>query len=912
VQEREGKSNLEKLQFSNPHGEEVVQWLSQHSLSHLTSTFVRNKLNSLRKVSRMSREDVSRVHQEFCANTAVGDASVDSAQVGGLVLLVTAVQSLEDDPRAKTLKERLRNFRDPTVSGLNLIGAQNQLEVVMAKKKWLGMFVFFFTLQTIFYSIGAVHAMNLLSYTAQTRSVLTYSVQVSNNARAWRDVSCEGSPCIFDSSALVAQQDTVVSTLFPQQELARYIQILPATWEGQNWNGKTFGLREGAAGADLRVGFLEGIGQSKLNYRLVTEGSSRQAWLQHGCNRNSSATDTSQPTGQWASVDAAIGEVQCCLTSPNVHVCTRDGCLSGDNDARKVTWPEAKFKCEARGWRLCRRETLNRYDSAGCWSTADRCGYNAELVWTSNEGGLQPLDTYGRLYNDTAIEGATNITVDLGKVQPVRGVELQGGVPDVPFNGRTCVFALWYIPVLCVLVIVPPVLFTRKSPYLGVWGILGGLFLAAVWSITGVVLAAVDPMVPSVFSDNPSCPGLPGSDRILAERPIFRGHHAQNTQLFVLASMLCSALILLQFLRPQFFILGGLTGVTACMGVNSLLSQKVTLGLFFLTVALVLFIGTTFLRTRSKRAAHRATAADVKQYEAKWAELGGRGGLGPHHTTSPKGESASAGRGQAWGKIHPESTTYLEPSGALAHDHLDAIEKSCSTARKAIAHGLQQTGASRQFTWLNRLLFWIGAGGLGPYSRTRKIRQTTLDIDILFEQAVIVNDKFFEFLQSEIIPLSKALVMCQGPVKRPDRALQKVVRRFHRDPRCLTDIVRCIILLDSIEGVWQVLEEILVKSVVAGAVETKSAAKGGHEDSLTNTAAQAAAPLPVTGEELAASAVPAVSAAISFPDAETPTPEAVAEESEPLLQGSSVKKCFRLCKIKDRCCACRVICFECF
>jgi len=151
VQEREGKSNLEKLQFSNPHGEEVVQWLSQHSLSHLASTFVRNKLNSLRKVSRMSREDVSRVHQEFCANTAVGDASVDSAQVGGLVSLVTAVQSLEDDPRAKTLNERLRNFRDPTVSGLNLIGAQNQLEVVMAKKKWLAMFIFFFTLQTIFY-----------------------------------------------------------------------------------------------------------------------------------------------------------------------------------------------------------------------------------------------------------------------------------------------------------------------------------------------------------------------------------------------------------------------------------------------------------------------------------------------------------------------------------------------------------------------------------------------------------------------------------------------------------------------------------------------------------------------------------------------------------------------------------------
>jgi len=39
----------------------------------------------------------------------------------------------------------------------------------------------------------------------------------------------------------------------------------------------------------------------------------------------------------------------------------------------------------------------------------------------------------------------------------------------------------------------------------------------------------------------------------------------------------------------------------------------------------------------------------------------------------------------------------------------------------------------------------------------------------------------------------------QGPSKHADRALQKTVRRYFRDHRCLTDLVRCCVILDSIE-----------------------------------------------------------------------------------------------------------------
>ena len=69
-------------------------------------------------------------------------------------------------------------------------------------------------------------------------------------------------------------------------------------------------------------------------------GSEGNAWLQYGCNLNmTSVQDISLlkkeewPTvdvrGRWASKEERIGEVQCCVTAPRIHVCTRDYCLSG-------------------------------------------------------------------------------------------------------------------------------------------------------------------------------------------------------------------------------------------------------------------------------------------------------------------------------------------------------------------------------------------------------------------------------------------------------------------------------------------------------------------------------------------------------------------------------------------------------
>ena len=71
---------------------------------------------------------------------------------------------------------------------------------------------------------------------------------------------------------------------------------------------------------------------------------------------------------------------------------------------------------------------------------------------------------------------------------------------------------------------------------------------------------------------------------------------------------------------------------------------------------------------------------------------------------------------------------------------------------------------------------------MGRYTRTRKFGQRTADIDMIFEEAVIVNDEFLELMQNKVVnptnahdkAAGKNCELIHGIVKRPDRALQKV------------------------------------------------------------------------------------------------------------------------------------------
>ena len=292
----------------------------------------------------------------------------------------------------------------------------------------------------------------------------------------------------------------------------------------------------------------------------------------------------------------------------------------------------------------------------------------------------------------------------------------------------------------------------------------------------------------------------------------------------------------------------------------------------------------------NRQRALKKTADDVKRYEAAWAEAGGR--------SKEEGEGTRNGY-----KIHAEPAPEQGsiPQVSLIDQHLQAIKKTCAETNLKLEKSRKQawSDSTKTFSFWERVLFWIGAGVLGPYARTGKIRQDTDCIDSLFEQAANLNDDFFNALLAgdlgignhdiedqlesglkwqnvgDIEPmtgrelknqeLANALTnktefteftkqeweqigienlgmdhfvksganywkpvtswgaeLCRGPVKRPDRALQKVVRRSYRDHRCLTDLVRCCILLESIADVEMALNAIFSASTIhPGLADTK-------------------------------------------------------------------------------------------
>ena len=306
-------------------GEEVCRWLASKGLSQYTSAFVSLNLDSLRKVERMTADALSKVHRKFCASTAIMGLSIANDNVGRLVMLSEAVQSLKDDERTKTLQDQLADYKDPKVSGLNLLGANHQLEVFMSQVGWKWFFIC--TLLVVFFYQAYWTALSFVQMSDQFKShnMITYGVQLSLNATLWWDVVCQErslyrdtlveGPCIFDSS-LISRSDDMATNLFARHEKARYLKILPGTWEAMQGDSNL-----DRVGPDFRLGILGDLGQGNLDYGVVADGSSGQAWLQPGCSRNL----TRDEKGIWASQDERIGKVQCCVDSPGVHVCTRGG-----------------------------------------------------------------------------------------------------------------------------------------------------------------------------------------------------------------------------------------------------------------------------------------------------------------------------------------------------------------------------------------------------------------------------------------------------------------------------------------------------------------------------------------------------------------------------------------------------------
>ena len=519
---------------------------------------------------------------------------------------------------------------------------------------------------------------------------------------------------------------------------------------------------------------------------------------------------STRDSGRWSSQDEKVGEVQCCLNASRVHVCTRDGCLSGDNDGVKFSWHEAKAKCEAHGWRLCRRDELERPGSAGCCTqtagVTDRCGYNKELVWTDDVGGTQTSNIRGRIDSDISMDRVLTVTVDLDRVQIVRGIQIQSGVPDVPYNGPSCFLRPVLFCCFSSTALLSFSFFSIQKPSIRTGAIVSwvlpdgtsttkriiankivgsiqqrmapGTGAILCWVLPTILLAMIllaviynDPGVPSVFSTNPLCPGATLSNY----------YTIVDLFWFTLAASLWGIfLAILQLLRPNWLLAALLWGSTLPFGVWWCVSGDLLWGTGMLFLALALPLWFMRLHKIAQNAAAKATADDIKKYDRVWTSA----------------RQSSEGRDKM----------------SIDND-LEDIRTACQGKKRDIRTARDRVASSNLFSLFEKFIFWIRAGGLGRYGRTGKVCQaTSTNADLLFEEAIVLNDDFFNFFETHI----NIGELCRGPLKRPDRAFQKVARKYYYNPRHLTDLVRCCILLESITDLRRVLDLIFNMSCVFG------------------------------------------------------------------------------------------------
>jgi len=768
VEEQASSRLVEGLQFSTPQGQEVLEWLAERMVSQYSHVFARNKLDSLRKVSRLSAEQISKLNDEFCR----GLHGASEAQIGGHIRIADAVASLQGDPRTKSISDRLASFRD---SAAENAAAEKRLAWVLDV---LGVVIG----ATVLFALGVMGLPLHQALASRPHSVTSFSVQLSVDGNNWTNVMCpwgkreqhsegQGQKCVFDASP---EQSSVVTHWFPQAEEGRYLRLLPRTWEN----------KQDGTGADLRLDIMYSPEEiPNLGFAVMQGGQPGQAWLQAGCNKDGA------PAGAWVAQDSDAGLVQCCLDAPGVHVCTRDGCLAGDAGAgaeAKVSWGEAKVRCEARGWRLCTRQELDRKASSGCCGSGlagtNRCGYDSELVWTNNTGGADPLDRLGRLHSDTAFENVRQVGVELLGMRRVDGVSVQGGAAAA--SGITCLYFTWglfLLPfALQLLVMLLQLLVGLTTPLAATvkaWGRPLSWMLPAV---LGIVVTAVDPSVPSVSSGNPVCTSQGMQVRgVFVAAWILVLQWLWHIGYLTLCPQIPAEYASVTVIAPLW---GGLILVLASPADNegplgTIATGIRFLGYFLFACPFIWDIPRKYLfDRRSKAQAREKMAKDVVKYNEAWEAAGGVRGA-PRTGASPSNRVGDGGVAAG------EDT-----------DVLATIKNRCSGASSGIRE--KRARAVAQMSLVNRLMFRIGAGPRSwqhqsRYARTGKYRQRSRDADTLFEEAATLNDQFLSMIDDKLSHLAGSKGMIRGPLAQ-HRALTRLTIHTNTHTHTNTFIYMCV------------------------------------------------------------------------------------------------------------------------
>mmetsp|Transcript_58793 Transcript_58793/g.138582 ORF Transcript_58793/g.138582 Transcript_58793/m.138582 type:complete len:249 (+) Transcript_58793:2-748(+) len=110
-----------------------------------------------------------------------------------------------------------------------------------------------------------------------------------------------------------------------------------------------------------------------------------------------------------------------------------------------------------------------------------------------------------------------------------------------------------------------------------------------------------------------------------------------------------------------------------------------------------------------------------------------------------------------------------------------------------------------------------------------KVRQLCADIDVLFGLATEINGTFHD-LVAEVASEMGVGRLLRGPIKQTGRAIQKAFRCYNRDPSCLTDIVRCTVIFESIPDMVKFLRRIVDSSQIGFAPTEQMVSELGGED----------------------------------------------------------------------------------
>ena len=188
ITEQTGNNLVAALQFSTPQGQEVLEWLGEQMIAQYAHVFARNQLDSLRKVSLLSEAEIAKLSDEFCR----GAQGTSEAKIGGRVRLSLAVTSLRNDPRTKSIKDRLRTFSDSAAANAAAEASFNWVIDVI-------IFLFFVSLLT--FALPPLGLPLYRSILARTHSITSFTVQLSADGSNWTNVMCQGQKCVFDSSA---------------------------------------------------------------------------------------------------------------------------------------------------------------------------------------------------------------------------------------------------------------------------------------------------------------------------------------------------------------------------------------------------------------------------------------------------------------------------------------------------------------------------------------------------------------------------------------------------------------------------------------------------------------------------------------------------------------------------------------